>query len=134
MSDFQLCRGISGSCKHFGGCSAPMCPKDMGAAKTSWFADEPVCRLHDVPEWVKRQRRIAKTSATETAEFHTLPMLERRCVIGKKMAGICPDGTAAAREAAERNWLDRHPPIRSKSGAEREKLAARMRRLRGIPS
>jgi len=134
MSDFQLCRGTNGCCKHFDYCSAPMCPRDMGTTKTSWFANEPVCRLHDVPEWVKRQRRIAKTGATETAGFHTLPMLERRCVIGKKMAGICPDGTDADRKAAERDWLDRHPPIRPKSGGEREKLAARMRRLRGIPS
>jgi len=134
MSDVQLCQGISGSCKHFDGCFAPMCPRDVGAAKTAWFADEPVCRLHDVPEWVKRQRKIAKTGAAETEGFYTLPMLERRCVIGKKMAGICPDGTDAAREAAERDWLDRHPPIRPKSGGEREKLAARMNKLRGIPS
>jgi len=134
MNDVQLCRGINRNCKHFDHCSAPMCPKDVGAIKTAWFANEPVCRLHDVPEWVKRQRRIAKTCTDETAGFHTLPMLERRCVIGKKMAGICPDGTDADREVAERNWLDRHPPIRPKCGGEREKLAARMRKLRGIPS
>ena len=134
MSDFQLCRGTNGRCKHFDHCSAPMCPRDAGAAKTAWFADEPVCWLHDVSEWVKRQWKIAKTGATETEGFYTLPMLERRCVIGKKMAGICPDGTDADRKAAEKNWLDRHPPIRPKSGGERENLAARMRKLRGIPS
>ena len=56
-----------------------------------------------------------------------------RCVIGKKIAGIDPDGTEAEREDAERNWLEKHPPVQ-KSGEEREKLAARMRFLRGNPS
>jgi hypothetical protein len=76
-------------------------------SKTAWFADEPVCRLHGVPEWVKRQRKIAKTGADETAGCFTLPMLERRCVIGKKISGIDPDGTEADREEAEKNWLEK---------------------------
>jgi hypothetical protein len=108
----------------------------------AWFAGEPVCRLHDVPEWVKRQRKIAKTGADETAGCFTLPMLERRCVIGKKISGIDPGGTEADRENAEKKWLDRHPRIKPKSDEERVKLAARMRTcrakpeglLRGIPS
>ena len=122
-----------GICKYFDDCSAPMCPRDTGAAKTVWFAGEPVCRLHDVPEWVKRQRKITKTGADETAGCFTLPMLERRCVIGKKICGIDPDGTDAEREETERNWLDKHPPVKPKSGEEREKLAARMRTCRAKP-
>jgi hypothetical protein len=129
MTDFQQKR----NCKYFDGCSAPMCPRDAEASKTIWFADEPVCRSHDVPEWVKRQRKIVKTGADETAGCFTLFMLERRCVIGKKISGIDPDGTDTEREGAERNWLKKHPPIKPKSGEEREKLAARMRTFRAKP-
>jgi len=134
MTDFQSCERTVEYCKYFDGCSAPMCPRDAEAAKTAWFADEPVCRLHDVPEWVKRQRKIAKTGMNATAGCFTLPMLERRCVVGKKITGIDPDGTDAEREKAERNWLEKHPPLKPKSSKEREKLAARMRQLKGIPS
>jgi hypothetical protein len=132
MTDFQS--GVSENCKYFEGCSAPVCPRDAGAAITTWFAGEPVCRLHDVPEWVKQQRKIAKTGADETAGCFTLPMLERRCVIGKKITGIYPDGTEADREEAERNWLDKHPQIKPKSNEEREKLASRVRKLKRISS
>ena len=61
-------------------------------------------------------------------------MLERRCVIGKKISGIDPDGTETEREDAEKNWLEKHPLVKPKSDEEREKLAARMRQLRRIPS
>jgi hypothetical protein len=57
-------------------------------------------------------------------------MLERRCIVGKKITGIEPDGTEAEREIDEKNWLDKHPPIKLKSNEEREKLAAQMRFLR----
>jgi hypothetical protein len=66
-------------------------------------------------------------------------MLERRCIVGKKMTGIDPDFSGADRDAmglspAEKNWLDRHPPIKSKNDEERGKMAARMHKLRGNPS
>jgi len=138
MTNCQPSRGRTENCKYFENCSAPMCPRDAAVAKTVWFADELICRLHDVPEWVKQQRKIAKTGAHETAGCFTLPMLERRCIIGKKITGIDPDGTDADLEAAEKNWLDKHPPIKPKSTEERKKLAARMRTqvrlLRGVPS
>ena len=134
MTDFQPDRGANVKCKYFESCSAPMCPKDAGTAKATWFANEPVCRLHDIPEWVKRQRKIAKTGADETAGCFTLSMLERRCVIGKKISGIDSDVPEADREDAEKSWLDKHLPIKPKSNEEREQLVARMRKLRGIPS
>jgi hypothetical protein len=123
---------VSTNCKYFEGCSAPICPRDTEAAQTVWFADEPVCRLHDSTEWVKRQRKIAKTGASATAGCFTLPMLERHCVIGKKITGIDPDATGAERKIAEENWLCRHPPVKPKTSEEREKLAARMCILRAI--
>ncbi|WP_461247167.1 hypothetical protein [Treponema sp. R6D11] len=119
-------------CKHFEGCSAPVCPKDAGSACAVWFADEPVCFLQDVPEWVKRQRKIAKTGASAIAGCFTLPMLERHCVVGKKMSGIDPDATDGERKIAEKDWLCRHPAVKPKTCGEREKLAARMRFLRAI--
>jgi hypothetical protein len=120
------------NCKYFEGCSAPICPRDAGAAHAVWFADEPMCRLQDAPEWVKRQRKIAKTGATAITGCFTLSMLERHCIVGKKMAGIDPDASDADRKIAEENWLCRHPPVKSKTCGEREKLAARMRILRAI--
>jgi len=87
--------------------------------------------LHDVPDWVKRQRKIAKICVTESAGCFTLPMLERRCVIGKKISGIDPDMTEAERKEAENNWLEKHPLIKPKSGEEREKMATRMCIIRG---
>jgi hypothetical protein len=134
MADFQSDRGTSGSCKHFEYCSAPMCPWDRDVSNTAWFADEEICRLKDVPEWVKRQRKIVKIVVDETAGCFTLPMLERRCIIGKSITGIDPDGTNTEREDAEKAWLDKHPPIKLKTEEERVKLAARARLLKGNPS
>ena len=110
-----------------------MCPRDKGAANTVWFTGEPVCRLHDVPDWVKRQRKLTKTGIDETAGCFTLPMLEHRCIVGKKIAGISPDGTEAERNEAVESWFEKHPLIKPKSNEEREKLAAHMRLLRGNP-
>jgi hypothetical protein len=119
-------------CKHFESCSAPICPNDAKSALAVWFADEQVCRLQDVPEWVKRQRKIAKTGVFATAGFFTLPILERRCVIGKKITGINPDATDTDRKIAEEDWLCRHPSVKPKTSGEREKLVARMRFFRAI--
>ena len=55
------------NCKYFDGCSAPMCPRDTGVAKTVWFAGEPVCCLHDVPKWVKQQRKIKRGTFAASA-------------------------------------------------------------------
>lgn len=131
MTDFQPgWWGTSGNCRHFEYCSAPMCPRDASMENTSWFADEEICRLQDVPEWVKRQRKIVKTGIDETAGCFTLTMLERCCVIRKSMTGINPDGTDTERKDAEKAWLAKHPPIKPKTEETREKLAARMRFLR----
>jgi len=122
---------MTDNCKNFDDCSAPMCPRDAEAAQTAWFADEPVCRLHEVPEWVKRQQKIAKTGIGKTAGFFTLPMLERDCMIKKGITGIDPDGTDSDREMAEKAWLEKHlakKPIpketRAKYGAQAEHARA----------
>jgi len=97
-----------------------MCPKDAGAGKTAWFPDEDICRLLDVPEWVKRQRRIARKAAPGGS--FTLAMLQRDCRIAKGIKGIDPDGTDKERAEAESAWLKAHPAI---TEAEREIMRAR---------
>ena len=97
-------------CKNFESCSAPMCIKDAGAANTAWFACEPVCRLRDVPEWVKRQRRIAVKAAVDSG-FFTLAMLVHKCRIARGIKGIDPNGTESERKVAEAAWFKSHPEI-----------------------
>ena len=123
---------MTDNCKYFDDCSAPMCPRDAGVAKTAWFADEPVCRLHDVPEWVKRQRKLAKTSGNETAGCFTLPMLERDCMIKKGITGIDPDGTDSEQEAAEKAWLEKHPAKKPISEETRAKYRVQAEYARAV--
>ena len=123
---------MMGNCKYFDDCSAPMCPRDEGAAKTVWFADEPVCRLHDVPEWVKRQRKIVKTGADETAGCFTLPMLERGCMIKKGITGIEPDGTDSELKETEKVWLEKRPAKEPISEETRAKYRAQAERARAV--
>jgi hypothetical protein len=132
MPNFQPNQGISGNCKHFEYCSAPMCPRDRDVSNTTWFADEAICRLQDVPEWVKRQRKIAKTDINETAGCFTLPMLERRCMIKKGMTGIDPDCTDIEWEAAEKIWLEKHSEKKPIPDEEREKRTARFGFAKGV--
>jgi hypothetical protein len=106
-------------CKYFDGCSASLCPKDEGVADRTWFADEDICRLADVPEWVRRQRKVSKKAAT--GGYFTLAMLRHDCRISKGMKGIDPDGTDKERAAGEAAWFKAHPVI---TREEREKYRA----------
>jgi hypothetical protein len=95
------------NCKYFDGCSAPLCPKDEGAADRTWFADEDICRLTDVPEWVRRQRRVSRKAVL--GGYFTVTMLKHDCQIRKGMKGIDPDGTDRERAADEAAWFTAHP-------------------------
>jgi hypothetical protein len=106
-------------CKYFDGCSAPLCPKDEGAADRTWFPDEDTCRLAAVPEWVKRQRKVSKKAAL--GGYFTLAMLKQDCRISKGMKGIDPDGPDTERVAGEATWFKAHPAITAEL---REKLRA----------
>jgi hypothetical protein len=105
------------NCRYFDGCSAPRCPRDAGQEHTTWFLDEDICRLADVPEWVKRQRRIARKAAP--GRYFTLAMLRHDCRITQGMKGIDPDGTDKERAADEAAWFKAHPVI---TAEEREKM------------
>jgi hypothetical protein len=111
-------------CKYFDGCSAPLCPKDDGVADRTWFPDEDICRLADVPEWVRRQRKVSRKAAT--GGYFTVAMLKQDCRISKGMKGIDPDGTDKERAACEAAWFTAHPVITEK---EREKYKATAEKL-----
>jgi hypothetical protein len=111
-------------CKYFDVCSAPLCPRDEGVADRTWFADEDICRLADVPEWVKRQRKVSRKAAM--GGYFTLAMLEQDCRISKGMKGIDPDGTDKERAAGEAAWFKAHPVITQE---EREKYKATAQKL-----
>jgi hypothetical protein len=107
-------------CRYFDGCSAPLCPKDKGAGNCSWFPDEDICRLADVPEWVKRQKRVSRKAVP--GGYFTLAMLKQDCRISKGMKGVDPDGTDAERAADEAAWFKAHPAI---TDDDREKMRVR---------
>jgi hypothetical protein len=119
-------------CKYFDGCSAPLCPRDEGIADRAWFPDEDMCRLADVPEWVKRQRKVSRKAAM--GGYFTLAMIRHDCRITKGMKGIDPDGTGKERAADEAAWFKAHPAImaeiREKLRAEGEKKRELLHRAR----
>jgi hypothetical protein len=116
-------------CKYFDGCSAPICPRDAGQEHTTWFPDEDVCRLADVPEWVKRQRRVSKKAAQ--GGYFTLAMLKQDCRISKGMKGIDPDGTDKERAADETAWFKAHPVITEE---ERKRMRVSTEKLNALSS
>jgi hypothetical protein len=93
-------------------------------ADRTWFADEDICHLADVPEWVKRQKKISRKAAM--GGYFTLAMLKQDCRISKGMKGIDPDGTDKERAADEAAWFKAHPVI---SKEEREKYKATAEKL-----
>ena len=108
-------------CKYFDGCSAPLCPRDEGIVDRAWFPDEYICRLADVPEWVRRQRKVSRKAAL--GGYFTVAMLNHDCRITQGMKGIDPDGTDEKRVADETAWFKAHPLITAEL---REKSRAMM--------
>jgi hypothetical protein len=115
-------------CKYFDGCSAPLCPKDAGNAQCTWFADEDICRLADVPEWVKRQRKISKRAAPEG--YFTVAMLKQDCHISKGIKGINPNGTDKERAEDEAAWLKAHPVMTAERREKMRSVAAKNRAVK----
>jgi hypothetical protein len=65
--------------------------------------------LADVPDWVKRQRKVSRRAAPDG--YFTLAMLTQDCRISKGIKGIDPDGTDRERAAGEAAWFKAHPAI-----------------------
>jgi hypothetical protein len=125
-------------CRYFDGCSAPLCPRDEGIADRTWFADEDICRLADVPEWVRRQRKISRRAIP--GGYFTVAMLTHDCRVSKGMQGIDPDGTAKERAADETAWFKAHPAITAevreklKAGGEKKRELLHRARLKKMQS
>jgi hypothetical protein len=116
-------------CKYFDGCSAPICPKDEGVTDCAWFPDEDICRLVDVPDWVKRQRKVSRRVAVGNSlgGYFTLAMLRHDCRICNGMKGIDPDGTDRERAAWEAAWFKAHPVITEEERERNRALAVKNR-------
>jgi len=78
-------------CAHFEECAAPLCPKDGDRQGHVWFPDEPVCRLQNVPEWVKKQRKIARLKGVDQDRFFTIRMLNEISSVRRNLQGQHPD-------------------------------------------
>jgi hypothetical protein len=112
-------------CKYFDSCSAPLCPKDEGIADRAWFPDEDICRLADVPEWVRKQRKVSGKAAM--GGYFTLAMLKQDCRISKGMKGIDPDGTDKERAADEVAWFKVHPVMTAEMREKKRAIAEKNR-------
>ena len=100
-----------------------MCPKNDDVSKMEWFYNEPICKLQDVPGWVKRQKKIAKKLIKDVGIF-TFKMLQQDCRISKGIKGIDNDGIENDRIEAEKKWLKAHPVKKPISEERREKMQA----------
>lgn len=115
-------------CNNFDSCNAPICPRDPESVnKCIWYPGEAICSLVDVPEFVKRQRRIARL-ASDTGYF-TAEMLGHGFILRKGLRGLDPDRPAMYRTEDVQRWLDDHPAI-----SEEKRAKMRERALKNLPS
>jgi len=89
-------------CRAYESCAAPLCPKDVNVGKCLWFADEPVCTSRKVPDWVRKQRRIARLPNTDPSKYFTLYMLNATRRISHGLRGADPNHADA-----DRVWVAR---------------------------
>jgi hypothetical protein len=73
-------------CKYFEACDAPMCP--LGSDKPVWYPGESVCKRLDAPDWVKRQRKVARK--VTAGGFWTKRMFEQDCRLSAGTKGLDP--------------------------------------------
>jgi len=87
------------------GCSAPLCPLDEDSIENRiWYPDEEVCHRRDTPDWVRKQKAIAKVKAPSNKYF-TAEMLEAIKQVRKGIGGINPDQPLGQAKEAERKWI-----------------------------
>lgn len=109
----------SDQCRHFDCCSAPLCLLDEKHLKADiWYPDEEICRLKKIPDWIKRQKKIAKKTK-EKDTYYTYEMLNRNCKVGNGMTGLNPD---IAEEPQLIAWLKKHPQKKALSEKQKKIL------------
>ncbi len=74
-------------CRFYTSCTAPLCPRDINLGGSIWFPNEPICRLRNVPDWVRKQKRIAKLKNIETNKYFSVRMLDSIQQIHKGLQG-----------------------------------------------
>jgi hypothetical protein len=89
-------------CRYYQDCAAPLCPSDVYFGSRTWFPQEPVCRLRSAPDWVRKQRQIAKLRGIDPDRYFTFRMLNTILKVSRGLEGANPD-----RVAAERIWFTR---------------------------
>jgi hypothetical protein len=103
-------------CKYFETCDCPLCP--LGSDKPVWYPGESVCRREGIPDWVKRQRKIA--NKVTKRGFWTKAMFEHDCQIRAGTEGIDPETYSKDIPKAVENWKLEHPAY---TAEERSKMA-----------
>ncbi len=78
-------------CRYYQDCDAPMCPKDINFGRCLWFPGEPTCRLRDAPDWVTKQKKIARLPSIDPNKYFTLRMLNSINQVDSDLQGIDPE-------------------------------------------
>ncbi|MFO8101068.1 MAG: hypothetical protein R6U37_02700 [Dehalococcoidia bacterium] len=78
-------------CRHYQNCDAPLCPEDPNVRQCIWFPGEPVCRLKNAPEWVAKQRKIARLKGIDSGKYFTVRILEKIREITPEIEGADPE-------------------------------------------
>lgn len=94
-------------CRYFNDCDAPLCPEDVNLKQCLWFPAEPVCRRRDAPEWVNKQRLIARLKSIDREKYFTLRMLQKIEDINPQLEGADPELFQG-----EKAWLARRTRAR----------------------
>ena len=121
------------ACKYYDECSAPLCPllPDELIDQYIWYPDEGIClRVKNVPDWVKKQRLIAKKCKPENQRFYfTLEMLRVLHRVSPKIRGLNPDVGA---EIQLKRWFKEKQgkKTRTLSEEQREKRREIIKRAR----
>ena len=106
-------------CRHFDSCSASLCPLDPEHLKIEcWYPDEGICRLKNVPNWVKIQKKISKRTK-DNNKYYNYKMLNQNCKICRGILGLNPD---KPEESQLEDWLKKHPSKKALSEKQKKIL------------
>jgi len=121
-------------CRHWDSCSAPLCLLDSDSLENGiWYPDEEVCRKRQVPEWIKRQKKITRKARDYSKNF-LLEMVKQNCVVGKGMTELDPDSLTSENEQLKR-WYRKHPLLSTATRKKRAEIGQRaLKRLQTIGS
>jgi hypothetical protein len=114
------------TCRNYDRCSAPLCPNDAQSLKDGlWYPDEEICVLRNAPDWVRRQRKIAKrTKGDYRIGFFCHRMLDRNIKVSAGIKGLDPEKDL---EPQLSRWLDAHPGMKPLTEEERDRVRARFK-------